>query len=147
VAYVAAHGKVLLRRARDDGDTKESSGPPAPEFYLLDAATGRTQTVSGVFEPLLQQATRPLQPTGRPEEVWAAISDREKNETRVGRYSLRDFSFRAMLTVPHISFDSFRMWVDEAGAKLLIVYNGQLLRIPLQSAPPTVSGESLIKQK
>jgi hypothetical protein len=147
VAYVAAHGKVLLRRARDDGDTKDSSGPAAPEFYLLDAATGRTQAISGLFEPLLQEATRPLQPTGRPDEVWAAIPDRSKNETRVGRYSLRDFSFHALLTVPHLTFDSFRMWVDEAGAKLLVVYKGQLLRMPLQPTQPTASVESLLKQR
>jgi hypothetical protein len=148
VAYVAAHGKILLRRASDNGDTKDSSGPPAPEFYLLDAPTGRTQAVSGVFEPLMQDAaTRPLQPTGKPDEVWAAIPDRAKNETRVGRYSLRDFSFRVLLTVPHLTFDSFRMWVDEAGAKLLVVYNGQLLRMPLQSTPPEASVERLPKQR
>ena len=133
VAYVAAHGKILLRRARDEyGDVKESDGPAAPEFYLLDPATGRTQQVSGVFEPLLQEGKRALQPTGRPDEFWAAVPGRAKNETRVGLYSVRDFSFRALLTVPHIKFDSFEMWADESASKLLVVYRGQLLRLPLR---------------
>lgn len=136
VAYVAAQGKVLLRRARgDDGDARESAGPASPEFYLLDAATGETRPVGGDFEPLMQEGARALQPTGRPGEFWAAVPDREKNETRVGRYSTKDFSFDTLLVVPRITFDSFGAWVDETGAKLYVVYEGQLLRLPLPARP------------
>lgn len=130
VAYVAAHGKVLLRRA-DEEDYRPGATAAAPEFYLLDAATGQTQRVAGVFEPLTQEGGRTLQPTGRPDEFWAAIPDRGKNETRVGRYGTKDFSFRTLFVVPQITFDSYGMWVDEAGAKLHVVYEGQLLRLPL----------------
>jgi len=42
-----------------------------------------------------------------------------------------------VMNIPHISFDSFQMWVDEAGGKLLVIYRGQLLRMPLQKAPAT----------
>jgi hypothetical protein len=135
VAYIPAHGKVLLRRARDDDSRSESDGPATPEYYLLDAQTGRTELARGVFEPLLQEGNRPLQPTGRADEYWAAIPDRRKNETQVGRYSLRDFSFRKTFVVPHLTFDSMSAWVDEAGNKLYVVYEGQLLRLPLQSLP------------
>lgn len=133
VAYVAARGKVLLRRA---GDTynRQTVGPAAPEFYLLDAATGRAEPVAGVFEPLVQEGGRPLQPTGRPGEFWAALPDREKNETRVGRYATEDFTFRTLFVVPQITFESYGMWADEAGAKLYVVYEGQLLRLPLPAA-------------
>lgn len=141
VADISAHGKVLLRRARDENDDRESAGPAVPEFYLLDAATGQTQLVKGVFEPLLQEENRLLQPTGRPDEFWAAIADRQKNQTRVGRYSLRNFSFQTLLVVPHLTFDSTRMWVDEAGARLYIVYEGQLLRLPLPNSPQTKASE------
>jgi len=134
VAYVAEHGKVLLRRA-DDLDNRPGAAPAAaPQFYLLDAATGQTQPVAGVFEPLLQEGGRPLQPTGKPDEFWAAVPDRGKNETRVGRYGTRDFSFRTLFVVPQLTFDSYGMWVDEAGAKLYVVYEGQLLRLPLPPA-------------
>jgi hypothetical protein len=129
VAYVAAHNKVLLRRARDEEN--KSSGPEEPEFYLLDAATGRTQKVTGEFAPLLQEGQRSLQPTGKPFEYWAAIPDREKNRTRVGRYNSRDFSFQTAFDLQQLTFDSFSMWVDEKEAKLLVVYEGQLLRAPL----------------
>jgi hypothetical protein len=130
VAYVAAHNKVLLRRASDE--EKKSSSPEEPEFYLLDVATGRTQKVTGEFAPLLQEGSRSLQPAGKPFEHWAAIPDREKNRTRVGRYNSRDFSFQATLDVQLLTFDSFSMRVDEKEAKLFVVYEGQLLRLPLQ---------------
>ena len=130
VAYVAAHNKVLLRRARDE--EKKSSDPEEPEFYLLDVATGRTQKVTGEFAPLLQEARRSLQSTGKPIEYWAAIPDRENNRTRVGRYNPRDFSFQPAFDVQQLTFNSFSMWVDEKEAKLLVVYEGQLLRLPLQ---------------
>jgi len=136
VAYVAAHNKVLLRRARDE--EKKSSDPEEPEFYLLDVATGLTQKVTGEFAPLLQEGRRSLQPTGKPFEYWAAISDRENNRTRVGRYNSRDFSFQQAFDVLQLTFDSFSMWVDEKEAKLLVVYEGQLLRLPLQIS--TASG-------
>jgi hypothetical protein len=31
-----------------------------------------------------------------------------------------------------LTFDSFSMWVDEKEAKILVIYEGQLLRAPLQ---------------
>src|SRR5262249_45539621 len=130
VAYVAAHNKVLLRRASDEEN--KSGDPKEPEFYLLDVATGRTRKVTGEFEPLLQEGRRSLQPAGRPFEYWAAIPDRENNRTRVGRYNSRDFSFQTALDIQQLTFDSFSMWVDEKEAKLFVVYQEQLLRLPLR---------------
>jgi hypothetical protein len=135
IAFVASHGKVLLRRARDEynGGGKQA-GPETPEFYLLDAATGRAQIITGVFTPLQQEGRRSLQPASAPSEFWAAVPDRTKEQTEVGRYNTKDFSFKVLLNVPHMSFDSAAMWVDEAAAKLYIVYEGQLLRLPLPNA-------------
>ena len=67
-------------------------------------------------------------------EFWAAISDSDKNQTQVGRYDLKDFSFKPIMLIPHIAFDSMAMWVDESNEKLYLVYEGQLLRLPLKSA-------------
>lgn len=133
IAYIDTHGKVLLRRARDKNNKSKAVGPEAEEFYLLDVATGQTQLVSGVFAPLQQTGNRFLQPTARTAEFWAAIPDRSKDQTRVGRYNLKDFSFQTALVVPRLVFDSFSMWVDEPSSSLYIVYEGQLLRLPFQN--------------
>lgn len=135
VAYLEAHGLVLLRRARDEaGYSGKPAGPDAPEYYLLDAATGRTQPVAGVFEPLRQEGKRFLQPAGGAAEYWAAVPDRAKNQTRVGRYNLKDFSFRPLLVVPQLLFDSMAMLVGDGATKLYVVYEGQLLRLPMKSS-------------
>jgi len=55
----------------------------------------------------------------------------EKNQTQVGRYNLKDFTSKSVLTLPHISFDSMAMWVDAKQKKIYVVYNNQLLRLPL----------------
>ena len=133
IAFLPLHDRVLLRRghAEYDVDGNPIKSDP-PEYYLLDAATGATQLVSGEFTPLLQEGTRFLQPAAQPNEYWAAIPD--KNQTQVGRYNLKDFTFKPVLTVPHISFESMSMWVDESHNKLYVVYKSELLRLPLKPA-------------
>lgn len=137
IAYLASQGKVLVRRDSFGGrySVNKSNGESGTEFYLLDAATGETRLVSGEFEPLQPQGKRFLQSTGKPNEFWAAIPDRKKDQTRVGRYNLKDFTFQQVLLVPRISFNSMSMWVDEAAGKLYFVYKGDLLRLPLLSSP------------
>lgn len=135
IAFIPAHGKVLLRRAKEGyHPTNTSVGPDRPEYYLLDADTGKTQLVSGVFAPLLEDGNRFLQATGNPDEFWATIFDEVKNQTQVGRYNLKDFSFKSMLTVPHISFGSMSTWVDAKNGKLYVVYKDQLLRLPFHTS-------------
>ena len=136
VMFLPLHSKVLVRRMKDeDGlSARNSSGPERPEHYLLDAATGDIQLVSGEFAPLRQGNKRFLQSTGKPDEYWAAIPNERRNQTQVGRYNIKDFSFKPVLVIPHISFDSMSMWVDESRNKLYLVYNFQLLRLPLKSA-------------
>jgi PBS lyase HEAT-like repeat len=135
IAFLPLQDRVLLRRAKDDDSSGLSTaGPDQPEYYLVNAATGETELVKGVFAPFLEERKRFLQPTGRANEYWAAIPDRMKNQTRVGRYSLKDFSFTEVLVAPQILFDSGSMWVDEIGARLYLVYEGQLIRMPLQTA-------------
>ena len=139
VVFVSLHNKVLVRRAKEDFRSASfSRGPDHPEYYLVDPATGLTQLVTGEFLPLYDQDSRALQPTGQPNEFWAAISDEEKDQTEVGRYNLKDFSFKAVLTIPQINFDSMSMWVDETHDKLYVVYKNQLIRLPLKPAtdPP-----------
>lgn len=133
LAFVSTHNKVLLRRAKDAPSPyiTRSVGPDKPEHYLVDPSTGETRLVSGEFEPLRQRGRRSLQRTDKPDEFWAALPDNEKNKTRVGRYNAKDFSFKLVLEVPHIVFESLAMWVDESQGKVYLVYKGQLVRLPL----------------
>lgn len=137
VAFVASHNKVLLRRSKGPYAQigKTGVGPERPEYYLLDASTGESRLVTGEFEPLQQTGNRTLQRTDKPDEFWAAVPDNEKNKTRVGRYNTKDFSFKPVMEIPHIAFDSMGMWVDATAAKIYVVYKGQLLRLPLQATP------------
>ena len=135
VIFLPLHNKILVRRAKEEFDLlpKKSIGPDRPEYYLLDAATGDIKLVSGEFAPLRHKGKRFLQSTGNPDEYWAAIPNERRTQTQVGRYNLKDFSFKPVLVVPHISFDSMSMWVDESRDKLYVVYNDQLIRLPLST--------------
>lgn len=134
IAFVAPHNKVLLHREKSAPSPYllHPAGPDKPEDYLLDPSTGETRLVTGEFEPLRQRGSRALQRTEKPDEFWTAIPDKEKNRTRVGRYNARDFSFKLVMEVPHIVFDSFAMWVEANEGKVYLVYKGQVLRLPLQ---------------
>ena len=135
IIYVCAACSLLRRAKNANNPSSKSAGPAVSEFYLLDPATGQTQLVKGIFAPLEEEGRRSLQPTGKPNEYWAAIPEYEKGQTRIGRYKAKDFSFQPLLVVPHLVFDSREMWVDEPAAKLYVVYNSQLLRLPFRSKP------------
>ena len=137
IAFLPLHGKILLRRAKDQNavGSRKPVGPDVVEHYLFDPKAGELQPVSGEFGPLWQSGKRFLQSTGETGQYWAAIPDETKKQTVVGRYNLKDFSFKPVLTVPQISFDSMSMWVDEKQGKLYLVYKNHLLRLPLNSAP------------
>jgi hypothetical protein len=114
----------------EDGDTMRITFRPGM-FRLLDAETGRIGPTAGELRPLAQQYFRPLQPTGKAHEFWAAITDAEKNETSVGRYDSQLFGFTPVVRLPKILFDSLDMWVDQADGKVYFVYRGHLLAAPL----------------
>ena len=137
VASIPGSGNIVVRRSKSEyviaGTV--SKGPERPEYYLLDPATGATRLISGGnFAPLQQSGSRFLQATDKPDEFWAAIPDEKKNHTEIGRYSVKDFSFKPVMTVPQLTFDSMAMWIDAGQRKVYLVYKNQLLRLPLQTA-------------
>lgn len=125
VAFIPSANKFLLVA----GGYYDETVDPEGLFFLLDAETGATQRAEGDFRAISQQTFRPLQPTGTPDEFWAAIPDSEKSETQIGVYNAKTFSFKPLLKVPSIKFDSMQMWVD--GGKVYFTYEGHLLALPL----------------
>lgn len=135
LAFVPAHNKFLVLRAQYEYDEDEGRRAKQPEYYLIDAATGAAQAVKGEFRPLAQQTFRPLQPTGKPNEFWAAIL--EEKTTSIGTYDAKTFTFKPLLKVPEIRLTSMDIWADEKGGKIYFVYaglderDGHLLSLPL----------------
>jgi len=142
VAFVSAHGQVLLERLDDQTATAEpNSWLRQSEYILLDPATGKATGVEGEFWPWGQVTYRPLQPTGQPNEVWAArprYTEEEGTFTAFGRYDTKAFSFQVVLKLPTVRFNSMEMWVDQRQRVIYAVTNGDLLRIPMpaENDPP-----------
>jgi hypothetical protein len=136
ISFVPVLNKVLVKRAKQDYVPvgMKPRGPDKAEHLLIDPATGVTRLVTGEFAPLQHRGSRFLQATEKPDEFWAAISDDKRIQTQIGRYSVKDFSFKPLTTVPQLIFDSMSMWVDAGQKKVYVVYKGQLLRLPLQAA-------------
>ncbi len=147
-AYVPTLRRVLIVMQNQEGEGYEGEGEPPQdaiddavsadpspeEMMLLDPETGAVQPIAGEFRPLAQQTFRQLQPTGKPNEFWAAIANTEKNETQVGIYETNHFGFKPLLRIPKITFNSMSMWVDEPGKKVYFVYRGHLLSLPLKTS-------------
>lgn len=129
ICYLPGPGRVLIKATNYSYQGGAQRNDP---WFLLDAETGVTQPVKGEFYPLAEQTLRKLQPASSPDEFWAAIQDIEKNETQVGLYNARTFTFKFLQKVSKISFSSMDMWVDEKENKIYLVYSGHLLALPLK---------------
>ncbi len=135
-AYLPATGGILARTREYYGEEYiDSEGveadPEDSQMRFIAPNTGVVADVTGELRPWAQQTFRPLQRTSRSNEFWAALPDHEKNITEVGIYNAATLSFRRVMTVPKIKFNSMKMWVDEPGGKVLFVYRGHLLAVPL----------------
>jgi hypothetical protein len=128
--FVPSRNQILVRRARQQW-ADNPTGPTAPEYYLVDPVTGKSQLIKGNFEPFEQIEKRFFQSSARPEEYWVALPNTQKDETQLGLYSFKDFSFRSVMTIPKIQFNSMNMWVDEGASKVYVAYEGELLRFSL----------------
>ncbi len=145
-AYLPSINKVLLAPARieyddyeryeegydetEEDDTVDYDHDP-DSLWLLDPDSGAVSKPKGEFRPLTQQTFRPLQKAAGANQFWAAIADQDKNATDVGLYDARTFTFKTVLKVPKIAFNSMSMWVDETEKKVYFVYRGHLLALPL----------------
>jgi hypothetical protein len=142
ISYLPTRNLVFLSSYEEEddhhhGEYDESYHPSAYDngrgYYLLNPDTGALMPAPGEVRPLGQLSFRGLQPTSTPGEYWAAIP-RGKAGTLFGIYSTRYFSFKPLLKLPKILFDSEQMWVDEAEKKVYFIHQGHVL-----SAPYTLS--------
>ncbi len=127
IAYQSEYEDYLY----DSNEDRRMADTDQESMLLIDPATGAMQPLKGEFRPLSQQSFRPLQKTTLPNEYWAAIIDAEKGNTQVGTYDAKLFTFKPLLTLPKIAFNSMDMFVDEAAKKVYFVYRGHLLAVPL----------------
>ena len=100
-------------------------------YFWLNTETKKVQEVKGEIRPLKQQTYRPLQPAKQANTYWAAIPDKKTNSTEVGIYNAKTLSFKAVIKLPEIQFNSMDMWVDETDNSLSFIYEGHLLSLPL----------------
>lgn len=145
LAYIPSRNLVLVTSYgeeddhHDEGYDNEYYLPAAHDngtgYYFLNPDNGVVSQTVGEVRPLAQQTFRSLQPTGTPGEYYAALP-RGNAGTIVGVYSTKTFSFKPILKLPKIVFDSTEMWVD--ANKLYFAYQGHLLTVPivLQNAMP-----------
>jgi len=124
--YLAAHGKVLLGYSGH-----YNSHYLRQVNHLLDAETGAILEAEGDFGPLNDDFMRELQPTGKPNEVWAASRNWNKRSTSFGRYDIRNFVFTPLIELPGLLLKNSDFWVDVNASKIWFTYKGHLLRIPL----------------
>ncbi len=125
VAFIQAHNKVLIKGESTDSNKKD--------YFLLNPETGAAVPIKGEFDLLeTGQEQRPLQPTAAQSHLlWAAIPNQKTNSTRFGVYDTLKFVFKPLLELPDINFKSTDTWVDEPEKTLYLVYEGQLLKLPL----------------
>ncbi len=135
VVYVPSLGKMLVFNGYYGGEVTEEPSADISDrtggFFLLDVETGVLAPAKGEFRPLAQQTFRPLQPTANADEFWTAIPDTAKNFTVVGTYNAKTLTFKPLLKIPKINFNSMNMWTDETEKKIYFVFDGHLLSLPL----------------
>jgi len=114
----------------DSGKLMFYSIDSGDRYRLYNPLNGKSVKIAGEVRPLVQQSFRPLQPTGQPNEFWAAIP-RYGAGTLVGKYRSDRFLFTPLLKLPGLIFSSMDMWVAED--KIYFVYNGDILSVPISA--------------
>jgi hypothetical protein len=140
IAYIPSVNKVLVTNfgEEDDhgGEYEDSSYKPSAYdsgrgYYFFDPDTGALTLSVGEVRPIAQQTFRGLQPAAAAGEYWAAIP-RGTAGTLVGIYSTKTFTFRPILKLPKLIFDSTEMWVDTQAQRVWFTYQGHVLSAPLK---------------
>ncbi len=124
--YVSALGKVMIVRHERTPLGKLYRS----DFRLLDAATGKSEEVRPDDRVWLQPLRRFFQATKEKDVVWAAFSDKSKY-TMVGRYDTKKLKFLNWFRVETLQFESDQMWVDEDAGWVYAIFDGQVVRVPV----------------
>ncbi|HEX4947331.1 MAG TPA: HEAT repeat domain-containing protein, partial [Blastocatellia bacterium] len=129
-AAIPGTNKFLFEQQLNNGESQMYLLSPTTDT-VETIRTGTVEKVKGDPRPLPRQPQRTFQPTGQPDEVWAAALNPRRRATDIGRYNLQTLSFTPITAIPELSFTSDAFWVDEAAKSVYIVYRGHLLRFPL----------------
>lgn len=132
-AHIPSLGGFLIRVGKASGNVKEAI--EGIGYVVLNPETGDIREIRGELRPLMQQTYRKLQPKEKSSSLsWAAIPDQIEEKTVIGTYDAGNYKFKPLMTVPKILFDSMNMWVDESEKKVYVIYESQLISIPLKTA-------------
>jgi hypothetical protein len=134
IAYVPSQKRFLAYRAKDTPtDAHKPVGPDRPEYWLVDPESGKAKVTSGEIRPLTHVGARPLQPSDKSGQYWAAIPSDKDGGTDIGLYDVKSLSFAVQMHVPELAFNSQALWVDEQSRTAYVVYKSQLLKFLLGS--------------
>ena len=134
IAYVPEQRRFLAYRAKDEPtDHHKPAGPDNPEYWLVDPETGKGDVTSDEVRPLTHVGARPLQPSDKSGQYWAAIPSDKDGGTDIGLYDAKSLNFALQMHVPELTFTSQALWVDEQSRTAYVVYMSQLLKFLLGS--------------
>ncbi|MEZ5307727.1 MAG: HEAT repeat domain-containing protein [Pyrinomonadaceae bacterium] len=97
-------------------------------YFLIDPVKGKATRLKGDVDILDEAGSGWFESAGG-SDIWIAIQ--KGTGTAIGKYSLRDFTFKQTNYVPGIIFDSSNFKVFESEGVGLAIYNGDILKFPL----------------
>ena len=133
IVWLEEHQSILVIRAkdRDPSYSDESKGPKEPEYSLLDPHSNQVTQIDGDFDYLNAHYLQPLAPSKLEHVKWMSRPRYFENYTQFGKYDLRTFEFKSLITIEDIVVSNHEFWVDIDETFLFIETDSNILKVPI----------------